>query len=234
MKILINNKEQDAETIKTIQVDDYWVIVDKSLKPVFKEYYYKYENSKVHLHQDSIPKYHYLKAVKIIASTKRIDKSIPLIVFKEQSVEELANTANGYLFNNPKSLNPSGSKALAFDEGFKVGYTKAKSSDKKWNNEDMIHLFTWALENAPSATSHTKMISDKEYRNFVMNSLFNKYKALNEPKLPDVINLEMEDCGTLDAKCIGIRTVNSIDTFDIGYKLKTISTPEGDEIHITI
>lgn len=46
--------------------------------------------------------------------------------------------------------------------------------DKLFTIEDMKKIFALALENAPTAESHTRMISDTEYRHFVMDILFNK------------------------------------------------------------
>lgn len=65
---------------------------------------------------------------KVVATINHsINKNIPMIIVEDE-VEKLANEANGYLFNNPKPLNPNGSKALAFDEGFKKGYKAAQKN----------------------------------------------------------------------------------------------------------
>ena len=61
------------------------------------------------------------------------------------------------------------------------GYIVEISKDKLFTLEDMKKLFGRTIENAPSGESHTRMISDKEYRHFVMDQLFNK---MIEPLLP--------------------------------------------------
>jgi putative heme iron utilization protein len=46
--------------------------------------------------------------------------------------------------------------------------------DKKFSEEDVKNIFARTLENAPSTESHTRMISDVEYRHFVMDELYDK------------------------------------------------------------
>jgi hypothetical protein len=59
---------------------------------------------------------------------------------------------------------------------FKDGFQKALElmGDKKFSEEDVKNIFARTLENAPSTESHTRMISDVEYRHFVMDELYDK------------------------------------------------------------
>lgn len=60
--------------------------------------------------------------------------------------------------------------------GFKVGFQKALElmGDKKFSDEDVKNIFAKTLENAPSTESHTRMISDVQYRHFVMDELYDR------------------------------------------------------------
>lgn len=68
---------------------------------------------------------------------------------------------------------------IAFCDGFNAHKELVK--DKLFTMEDMKKLFATTLQNAPSTESHTRMISDKEYRNFVMDKLFSE---LIKPMIP--------------------------------------------------
>jgi hypothetical protein len=98
MKILINGKKQNY--IKAIQLNDHWVVVDTKAEIKKDDYVYKINHSHTFIffvHNDILAdcynrnkdNYH-----KIIASTKFIDKSIPVIKFVdvECTVEELEKT----------------------------------------------------------------------------------------------------------------------------------------------
>ena len=58
---------------------------------------------------------------------------------------------------------------------FRLGFQKAlEILNKKFSEEDMKNLFAKTLENSLTSESHTKMISDLEYRHFVMDELYSK------------------------------------------------------------
>ena len=252
MKILVNNKEQDA--IKAIQVDDYWVIVNTKLAPKYLDWClnnhalnsssskYKaieqcsknaelnwaanmsYNSGKTFLRDN----YH-----KIIASTKHIE-GIPLIVFKERSVEELAID---YLWKYwsymqcPKSVfinNPN--EPIEFKrqfDSFIDGYNQAKSSDKKWSDEDVLSIL-YDYDNVDwSKREHKQSII------MLREWLQEKLQSLNQSKLPDILNLEMEEVCKYEGACIKNECLTHPCSEKI-LKLKTISTPEGDKIYITI
>ena len=61
-------------------------------------------------------------------------------------------------------------------ENFKAGFQKALElmGDKKFSDEDVKNIFAKTLENAPSTESHTRMISDVQYRHFVMDELYDR------------------------------------------------------------
>lgn len=80
--------------------------------------------------------------------------------------------------------------------GFKVGFQKALEliGDKKFSEEDVKNIFAKTLENAPSTESHTRMISDEQYRYFIMNELYDRITKSLQPTEWDV-EIEMDICG---------------------------------------
>ena len=64
------------------------------------------------------------------------------------------------------------------------GYNQAlkDNKDRVYTEEDMRKMFALTLENAPSTESHTRMISDREYRHFVMDTLYNRLILRSQPK----------------------------------------------------
>ena len=202
MKILINNQEQ--ENIKAIKVDDYFVIVDltaplgniihEDISGIFSPYETGdfVENPKC-----------------IIASTKRIDSAIPLIVFKEQTVEELVEKE----IISMGGINRQNTLLNYFRGGFIKGYNQAKSSDKNYTEEDMEAAVCFGKTLERFKDDEFKDSDDEEWSGFLHD--------LNQLKLPDVINLRTE----WDIS----HTERTLD-----YKLITTSTPEGEIIEITI
>jgi hypothetical protein len=206
MKILINNKEQD--TIKAIQVDDYWVVVDtKDTYYQKNKFVYSLNGGIGFLDRDNEKSYVIKNNTsdicyeftytdswyKIIASTKFIDKSIPVIKFVEKSVNELAKEYQ----NSWGKFEKTEESYYAFIEGF----NQAKSSDKKYTEKQLEDAIIMAFDISEFGIFR---ISRDKYKNRIIQSI-------NESKLPDVINLEMEDS-----------------------KLKTKSTPEGEVIEIKV
>jgi putative heme iron utilization protein len=58
---------------------------------------------------------------------------------------------------------------------FRLGFQKAfEILNNKFSEEDMKNLFAKTLENSLTSESHTRMISDLEYRHFVMDELYGK------------------------------------------------------------
>jgi hypothetical protein len=224
MKILINGKEQDY--IKAIQVNDYLVVVDT--KAEIKENDFVYYKSKIFAILRGDNELFHL-ADKIIASTKFIDKSIPVIKFIKQSVEDF-NLENAQkfaekYFDDLKKKYPQGGQIkidnilsvlkVGVECGYKFGKKyQGKSSDKKYTEKDIV-LAMQAM-NAYCEYMQNDYI---EYNFGVKNSdslnneqFINEFiKFLNRQKIPNVINLEIE-----------------------GSKLKTKSTPEGEVIEIKI
>jgi hypothetical protein len=208
MEILINNIKQD--NIRAIKLYDYFVVVDT--KAEIKENDFVYYKSKIFaiLRGDNEL---FNLANKIIASTKFIDKTIPVIKFIEQSVEDfnLENSqkfAEKY-FDNLKKKYPQGGQIkidnilsvlkVGVECGYKFGKKyQAKSSDKKYTEEEAKII--WKAGQEYWKTSGNSITFEE---------LTEKLK--NQSKLPDVINLEMD-----------------------GEKLKTKSTPEGEVIEIKI
>ena len=220
MKILINNKEQNPETIKAIQVDDYLVFVNDYTNINFNSFWIYINKLSGFIDivstKNSLPKSWFERLhdksqyFNIVASTKRIDKSIPLIFFKEQTVEELAEINSSCIENVHQKIQ--------FKVGFITGFVLAKYSGNKYNEDDLKNAIKMAKGIGTGA--------------YIIPSENTIIQSLNQPKLPDVINLEMDEyC------CDGDKITelcNSMNCTKSKFKLKTTSTPEGEIIEITI
>lgn len=245
LQITINNKEQD--NIKAIQVDDYLVIVDKRSKLKKEDYVCSvlygigkvtsdnHENYKGEfpLLAEFLNKPNYFipynidgsycndgkkiyknDCFKIIASTKRIDKSIPLIVFKEKSVEDKLIK---HLENNHIEASENRIRVI-----MDFVNNQAKSSNKKYI-EEAVRLMQKFIDKVESGKARSKE-TYSDFKEFI--------NSLNQLKLPETINLEFEV--VYSEETLASNGGFSLKTDSI-YKLKTtISTEEGDEIHITI
>jgi hypothetical protein len=195
-----------VDNLKPIKVDDYWLVFDTKAEIKENDFCTSDKNiidiGKIHNQyiifnpktKDGLEK---LKSCwKIIASTRLIDKSIPVIKFVEESVEENA----------------------------------AKYSDKKFTELDIIIIRNKLVDILPTGNVDAWDLIQAilEYTKW-----FDEFtKSLNRPKLPDVINLEMEEipiCCKLYINCNSNCTISELD-----YKLKTKSTLEGEVIEIKI
>jgi hypothetical protein len=78
---------------------------------------------------------------------------------------------------------------------FRLGFQKAfEILNNKFSEEDMKNLFAKTLENSLTLESHTKMISDLEYRHFVMDELYSKlFQSLQQNSWN--VEVEMEYVG---------------------------------------
>jgi hypothetical protein len=78
---------------------------------------------------------------------------------------------------------------------FRLGFQKAfEILNNKFSEEDMKNLFAKTLENSLTSESHTKMISDLEYRHFVMDELYSKlFQSLQQNSWN--VEIEMEYVG---------------------------------------
>lgn len=113
-----------------------------------------------------------------LTRTIAVDK---LVFYKIRSLSltEVEEAINGYSVQNSlkKLLREDENfysmiDHTSYKEGFKAHQELVK--DKLFTIEDMKNLFAKTLEHAPSTESHTRMISDEQYRHFVMGELFNK------------------------------------------------------------
>ena len=217
MRILINSQKQ--ENIKAIQVNDYFVIVD--LKAEINSKMISQNLTQYYKQNDC----HY----KIIASTKTINSKIPLIVFKEQSVEELAeNYANEHLeifdhcgiYYNDRQV---------IENAVLYGYNQAKSSNKKYTEEDILKIVKFVelyqTDGSKSLFSKKGTTPTEELNKFI--------ESLNQPKLPDVFNLEIEKIKGIIIDGISEESIKNAINITVN-KLKTTSTPNGEIIEITI
>lgn len=86
---------------------------------------------------------------------------------------DLDELADEYIVVKPKYREHEHNMSV---DAFKAGFQKAIElmGDKKFSEEDVKNIFAKTLENAPSTESHTRMISDVEYRHSVMDELYDK------------------------------------------------------------
>jgi hypothetical protein len=78
--------------------------------------------------------------------------------------------------------------------GFMAGFNKSMelNKDKVFILEDIKKVFAKTIENSPSMESHTRMISDMEYRHFIMNEIYDKItQSIQQPTEIDV-DIEMK------------------------------------------
>lgn len=221
--------------LKAIQVDDYWIIVDTNAEINNNDYFNdKYSNSEVFKMVSKNPTKsvmsffnpHEITDInKIIASTKFIDKSIPVIKFVEQSIEELAE--EWYKQKHPEfNINERSVK------GFIEGYNKAKSSDKKYTEGDIKSAFRcgWASREENKTPDLPYLHNDSSWGE---RDLENHVQSLNQSKLPETIHLEFEKESYSDRFKNDKSPIGNPETWGKRYKLKTtISTEEGSEIII--
>ena len=93
---------------------------------------------------------------------------------------------------------------MPYQWGFKVGFQKALEilGDKKFSEEDVKNIFAKTLENAPSTESHTRMISDVEYRHFVMDELYGRItKSLQQTEWDVEVEMEWDPKSTRCDEC---------------------------------
>lgn len=101
-------------------------------------------------------------------------------------LEELANEwvfeTNGHKWSNNDDT--AGDNYASF----KAGFQKALElmGDKKFSEDDVKNIFAKTLENAPSTESHTRMISDVQYRHSVMDELYDRITKLQQQTEWDV------------------------------------------------
>lgn len=121
-----------------------------------------------------------------LKNCQEIERSYDLDVLADEWVFE----TNGHKWSN--NDNTAGDNYSSF----KAGFQKALEilGDKKFSEEDVRNIFAKALENAPSTESHTRMISDVEYRHSVMNELYDRITESLQKTEWDV-EIEMEFVG---------------------------------------
>ena len=74
--------------------------------------------------------------------------------------------------------------------------------DKKFSEDDVKNIFAKTLENAPSTESHTRMISDVEYRHFVMDELYGRItKFLQQTEWDVEVEMEWDPKSTRCDEC---------------------------------
>ena len=106
---------------------------------------------------------------------------------------------------------------------YKSGMFEARTGTKKYTEEDVLKIVKFV---ELYQTDGSKFLFSK--KGTTPTEELNKFiESLNQPKLPDVINLQVE-CGEI-RQCECINNSNCLKP-----KLKTTSTPEGEIIEITI
>ena len=105
-------------------------------------------------------------------------------------LDELANE----LLYSKYPFHPSNDSGYWLDM-YKEGFQKCLElmGDKKFSEDDVKNIFTKTLENAPSTESHTRMISDVEYRHSVMDELYDRViKSLQKTEWDVEVEIEEE------------------------------------------
>ena len=89
-----------------------------------------------------------------------------------------------------KPVNPLNSTGtitcLLSQNGFEKGYNKSQETHP-FSEEDVRWIFAKAIELSPSTESHTRMISDSQYRNFILDSLYVKVLQLWKEQKPKIV-----------------------------------------------
>jgi hypothetical protein len=157
-----NNK--NIKSLKLAKVDDYWLIVDDESEIKAKDFilFKSGENYNILQIKDNELPYNNAKhGLKILASSKFIDKSIPMINIIEQSSEEFdldnAKKFAKKYFYNLKEKYPKGGQITIdnilslLEVGVECGYKfgkkhQAKSSDKKYTDKQLEDAITMAFD----------------------------------------------------------------------------------------
>jgi hypothetical protein len=207
-----------VENLKPIKVDNYWVVVDIKAEILAKDFILFWSGQNYHILQlkdNELPYNHTGSGFKIIASTKFIDKYIPVIKFVEESVEEIALTLYPIELHNSIDIN----------KVKRENFIKYNKFSKSYTEEDLENAIIMAFD-----------IAEYGILNFERDKYKNKIiQSLNQPKLPDVINLEMEEIPFVQVSW------ETDEMFELRkkygekiLKLKTKSTLEGEVIEIKI
>jgi hypothetical protein len=118
----------------------------------------------------------------LVDETKKThDKGFLIATSRESDVNKLSlnnclEIENGY---DLSALFCEVDESIDYQEfdftSFRLGFQKAfEILNNKFSEEDMKNLFAKTLENSLTSESHTRMISDLEYRHFVMDELYGK------------------------------------------------------------
>jgi len=99
-----------------------------------------------------------------LKNCEAIERGYDLDELADENVSEIHEENTDFMFKD------------IYREYFKEGFQKAIElmGDKKFSEEDVKNIFAKTLENAPSTESHTRMISDVEYRHSVMDELYDR------------------------------------------------------------
>lgn len=103
-------------------------------------------------------------------------------------LDELAKDSCSKLYGREMNGRPH-----LWDEAFSRGFQKALEilCDKKFSEGQMKSLFAKTLESSLSTESHTRMISDTEYRHFLMDEMYNRIiKSLYQTEWDCIIEME--------------------------------------------
>lgn len=224
--------------LKAIQVDDYWVIVDLKAEININDFIYDKSRYSIKkcikiIKQNIFENDHLITTknsgnprdtyVKIIASTKFIDKSIPVIKFVEQNLEEYV------LEHFTKKLNFNNYWKNLLNESTEIlDLIKAKFSEKKYTQEDIINAYDEGCNNGCSYESMRQNEDDDAYEYAEANR--NGFiEFLNEPILPETIHLEFEDSFKENNETY-IHSSGAEGKYSThSKKLKTTTSPEGQK-----
>ena len=118
---------------------------------------------------------------KKVIATNNPNIDIPKVV---DEVEELSEKFIGCKYEDIEDSIDQ----IGYDS-FKRGYNKSQETHP-FSEEDVRWIFAKAVQLAPSTESHTRMISDEQYRNHVLDSLYSNVMKLWKEQQPKIVYYE--------------------------------------------
>jgi hypothetical protein len=108
-----------------------------------------------------------------------------------ERIDEWVNQQEGYFFT-PEQLNEYTANVIkqALETAAEKADITYTQETHPFSEEDVRWIFAKAVQLAPSTESHTRMISDEQYRNHVLDSLYSNVMKLWKEQQPKIIYYE--------------------------------------------
>lgn len=161
MKLKLNEEQQG---LKLIQVNNGFVIIKTTFNPIESHDKYVTTGQRIWKWDVSMAYVSNNTPCEIIFATPNLNlEGVPEI--EEKDIENIKKVS---LQNNEFWRN--GGDYDTFELGFIQGYKQAQQI--LFTLDDVKKLFAKSIEVAPQAETHTRMISDVEYRHYVLDTLW--------------------------------------------------------------